>query len=92
MGNIKTDNSVYADIASLNNWKIQMKKINDAALDTLDSFTSTVEELKCSWCGNSAESFLNSSTKMLNQAKSYHNDMSNVENFLTKVVNTMENQ
>ena len=69
-----------------------MKKINDAALDTLDSFTSTVEELKGSWCGNSAESFLNSSTKMLNQAKSYHNDMSNVENFLTKVVNTMENQ
>ena len=92
MGNMKTDNSVYVDIASLNNWKIQMKKINDAALDTLDSFTSTVEELKGSWCGNSAESFLNSSMKMLNQAKSYHNDMSNVENFLKKVVNTMENQ
>lgn len=92
MGNIKTDISVYVDIASLNNWKIQMKKINDAALDTLNSFTSTVEELKGSWCVNSAESFLNSSTKMLNQAKSYHNDMSNVEKFLTKVVNTMENQ
>jgi uncharacterized protein YukE len=92
MSKTRLDTSVYVDFAALNEWRVQMDKINSAALDTLDSFMSSVEDLKDSWCGNSAESFLNSSMKMLNQAKSYHNDMSNVENFLTKVVNTMENQ
>ena len=90
--NNKTDTSVYVDFAALNSWKSQMNKINSSALDTLDSFISTMKDLKSSWCGNSAESFLNSSTKMLNKAKGYHNDMKNLENFLTTVINTMDNQ
>ena len=59
---------------------------------TLDSFISSVEDLKGSWCGNSADSFLNSTKMMLNKAKNYHTDMRSVENFLATVVNTMDNQ
>ncbi len=92
MSKTRLDTSVYVDFAALNEWRVQMDKINSAALDTLDSFMSSVEDLKDSWCGNSAESFLNSSTKMLNKAKGYHNDMKNLENFLTTVINTMDNQ
>lgn len=88
----RTDTSVYVDFAALNEWRVQMDKINSSALDTLDSFMSTVEDLKSSWCGNSAESFLNSSKMMLNKAKGYHNEMKNVENFLTNVINTMDKQ
>jgi uncharacterized protein YukE len=92
MSKTRIDTSVYVDFAALNEWKSQMDKINVSALDTLDSFMSSVEELKGSWCGNSADSFLNSSKMMLNKAKSYHTEMRNVENFLTTVINTMDNQ
>ena len=92
MNNTKTDTSVYVDFATLNEWKSQMDKINASALDTLDSFISSVEDLKGSWCGNSADSFLNSSKTMLNKAKNYHTEMRSVENFLTTVINTMDNQ
>jgi uncharacterized protein YukE len=92
MNNTKTDTSVYVDFATLNEWKSQMDKINASALDTLDSFMSSVEDLKSSWCGNSADSFLNSSKMMLNKAKNYHTEMRNIENFLTTVINTMDNQ
>lgn len=88
----RIDTSVYVDFAALNNWRIQMDKINSSALDTLDSFMSTVEDLKSSWCGNSADSFLNSSKNMVAKAESYHNEMKNVENFLTNVINTMDKQ
>ena len=92
MSKTRLDTSVYVDFIALNEWKSQMDKINVSALDTLDSFMSSVEDLKGSWCGNSADSFLNSSKMMLNKAKSYHTEMRNVENFLTTVINTMDNQ
>ena len=92
MSKTRMDTSVYVDFAALNEWRVQMDKINGAALDTLDSFISSVEDLKGSWCGNSADSFLNSTKMMLNKAKNYHNDMRSVENFLATVVNTMDNQ
>lgn len=90
--NNKTDTSVYVDFAALNSWKSQMDQINGSAMDTLDSFISTVKDLKNSWCGNSAESFLNSSNNLINKAKSYHTEMRNVENFLTNVIETMDRQ
>lgn len=92
MSKTRMDTSVYVDFAALNEWRVQMDKINGAALDTLDSFISSVEDLKGSWCGNSADSFLNSTKMMLNKAKNYHTDMRSVENFLTTVVNTTDNQ
>lgn len=92
MTKTRTDTSVYVDFAALNEWRVQMDKINGSALDTLDSFISSVEDLKGSWCGNSADSFLNSSKMMLNKAKNYHTEMRSVENFLTTVINTMDNQ
>lgn len=92
MTKTRTDTSVYVDFAALNEWRVQMDKINGSALDTLDSFISSVEDLKGSWCGNSADSFLNSSKTMLNKTKNYHTEMRSVENFLTTVINTMDNQ
>lgn len=90
--NNKTDSSVYVDFAALNSWQSQMDQINGSAMDTLDSFISTVKDLKNSWCGNSAESFLTSSNNLINKAKSYHTEMRNVENFLTNVIETMDGQ
>lgn len=92
MSNNKTDTSVYVDFSALTDWKNQMEKINGLAVDTLDSFVTTVEDLKSSWCGNSADSFLSASNSLINKAKSYHNEMKNTENFLINVINTMDKQ
>lgn len=88
----RTDTSVYVEFSALNEWKVQLEKINDSALNTLNTFASTVENLKSSWCGNSADGFLNSTKNMIQKAKSYHTDMKNVENFLNKVIDTMDKQ
>ena len=92
MSNNKTDTSVYVDFSALSDWRSQMDKINSSALDTLDSFITTMGDLKDSWCGNSADSFLTSSEGLINKAKSYHNEMKNTENFLITVINTMDKQ
>ena len=44
MSKTRMDTSVYVDFAALNEWRVQMDKINGAALDTLDSFISSVED------------------------------------------------
>ena len=92
MSNNRTDTSVYVDFSALSDWKTQMEKINGSAVDTLDSFVTAVEDLKSSWCGNSAESFFNASSGLINKAKGYHNEMKNTENFLINVINTMDKQ
>ena len=66
MSKNKLDTSVYVDFSALNEWRNQMENINSSAMDTLDSFMSTVEDLKDSWVGNSAESFLTSATGVIN--------------------------
>ncbi len=86
------DTSVYVDFSALNDWRNQMDRINSSALDTLANFENTLEELKNSWCGNSATGFMNSSKGLMNKAKGYHNEMKNVEQFLLNVIKTMDNQ
>jgi uncharacterized protein YukE len=92
MSKNKLDTSVYVDFSALNEWRNQMDNINSSAMDTLDSFMSTVEDLKDSWAGNSAESFLTSATGVINKAKGYHTEMGNTENFLITVIDTMDKQ
>ncbi len=86
------DTSVYVDFSALNEWRNEMDRINGDALSTLDSFESTIGELNNYWSGNSASGFLSSSKNLVNKARSYHNDMCNVEDFLIKVIETMDNQ
>ena len=90
--NNKNNTTVYVDFSALSSWNSKMNEINSSAITTLDSFISTTEELKDYWCGRSATGFLNSTKKLIDKAKSYHNEMKDVEEFLIKVINTMDSQ
>lgn len=83
------DTTVYVDTAALESWNSQMGNINAQAVDTLESFRSSVESLNDSWIGDSATGFLNATESLMDKAIGYHNEMANVENFLIKVINTV---
>lgn len=87
-----TDLSVYVELSSLSNWSSQISSFNASAANNLASFISTVGELDNSWAGVSASSFLRETQSFVNNAKSAHEQMGDVEQFLLDVIITMENQ
>lgn len=87
-----SQNSAYIEIESLKKWNMQMSRINNDALNKLDSYLKTVESLENHMLGNVSTGFINDSSKLVEKAKKYHTQMRSVENFLLEVVETMSNQ
>lgn len=87
-----TDLSVYVELSSLSNWSSQISSFNTSAKTSLESFFSTVGDLDSVWSGVSASSFLRETQSFVNKAKSSHDQMADVEQFLLDVITTMENQ
>ena len=86
------DVSVYVETTALVGWSSKMEEINSSAVEVLNKFKTTVGDLNDSWAGNSASGFLTASEALINKTIAYHDEMANVEQFLIKVVNTMEDQ
>lgn len=87
-----SQNSAYIEIESLKKWNMQMSRINNDALNKLDSYLKTVESLENHMLGNVSTGFINDSSKLVEKAKKYHTQMRSVENFLLEVIETMGNQ
>ena len=87
-----SQNSAYIEIESLKKWNMQMSRINNDALNKLDSYLKTVESLENHMLGNVSTGFINDSSKLVEKAKKYHTQMRSVENFLLEVIETMSNQ
>ena len=87
-----SQNSAYIEIESLKKWNMQMSRINNDALNKLDSYLKTVESLENHMLGNVSTGFINDSSKLVEKAKRYHTQLRSVENFLLEVVETMSNQ
>lgn len=87
-----SQNSAYIEIESLKKWNMQISRINNDALNKLDSYLKTVESLENHMLGNVSTGFINDSSKLVEKAKQYHTQMRSVENFLLEVVETMGNQ
>lgn len=90
MNDNKMDTSVYVDTSALQSWSSSMGKLNSSAIDILASFKETVNSLDDSWKGKSATGFFNSTERLMKQAVNCHNEMSSVEQFLIKVINTTD--
>ena len=87
-----SQNSAYIEIESLKKWNMQISRINNDALNKLDSYLKTVESLENHMLGNVSTGFINDSSKLVEKAKRYHTQMRSVENFLLEVIETMSNQ
>ncbi len=93
--NTYNDTAVYVDKAALAAWGVNMSKINDGAVEILRAFEKSVDDLigpQGSWNGNSANGFKNATDNLMTEAKSYHDKMGNVEQFLNTVIETMESE
>ncbi len=85
-------NSAYIEIETLKKWSMQMSKINNDAINKLDNYLKTVEDLENYMLGNVSTGFINDSSKLVTKAKRYHTQMRSVENFLLEVIETMSSQ
>lgn len=85
-------NSVKVTSDSLLSWKSEMSKLNDEAVDIVQSIENDLTKLNDSWKGESADGFETTMENTLKTIISYHNQMGNVENSLSTIVSTMENQ
>ena len=71
---------------------MQISRINNDALNKLDSYLKTVESLENHMLGNVSTGVINNRSKLVEKAKRYHTQMRSVENFLLEVIETMSNQ
>jgi uncharacterized protein YukE len=88
----KTDTSVYIETEALSGWSSKMAEINTSTESILDQFATAVTQLKDDWQGNSANGFETAMNNCLKSAKNKHGEMGQVENFLIKVIDTMQKQ
>ena len=90
-GNIGS-NGVWVETEALLAWKSQMSKLNDDAVETINSIAIDLQSLSDSWKGESATGFETTMDATLKRIINCHNQMGNVENAISTIVTTMENQ
>ncbi len=90
MGNQQT--SAYIEIDTLRQWSSQISRMNQEAMDTLDSYQKTVKDLENYMLGNVSTGFINDESNLVTKSMNYHTKMQDVEKFLIEVINTMSNQ
>ncbi len=89
MGNNITE---YVDLDALVIWKERLNGINTTCLDYLDSFEKLCLELSTVWSGNAATGFDENFKKQLDTAKNHHNELTDVNQFIQTVSETVINQ
>lgn len=85
-------NSVWVVTDSLLEWKSQMAKLNSDAIEVINSIATELESLQNSWKGDSATGFETTMDNTLKTIINCHTQMGNVENAISTIVTTMENQ
>ena len=80
MAKKRIDTSLYVDFSALNEWRLQLDKINESALCSLNDYSTILGELNNYWTGDSADSFFESAELLLDKAKDYHKNMKIIDN------------
>ncbi len=89
---MSNNSSKWVQSEALLDWKSQMGTLNQEAVDVISDITNKIQTLNDSWKGDSAMGFESIMGSTLETIISCHEDMQNLESFLSSVVNVMENQ
>lgn len=84
--------NVKVNLQTMNDWSSKLNTLNNEATNLLSTIETSLNELDGYWDGNSADTAITESKKLINKAKDYHTNMKDVSNFLVKVAETMNNQ
>ena len=83
---------VYVKTEALSAWKTDMEKINKLCLENIESIMSSMGDLNSSFQGDYAEKFESTFDSYTKKVKSSHEDLVDIEKFLNKVIEVMNNQ
>lgn len=93
MSNVgSTGSSVWIETDALLAWKAEMATLNQEAVTVINSISTELESLSNSWKGDSANGFEATMEGTLKKIIDCHNQMGNVENSISSIVSTMQNQ
>lgn len=84
--------SAYIEKDALENWALQLNKINLESIDILNSYLSVAKELRNYMEGNVADGFITDVSNLVSKSSEKHLQMQNIEDFLNEVINTMSNE
>lgn len=87
-----TGSTVWVETDSLSGWKVEMATINESAVNIINSIVNELSSLSDSWKGSAAEGFETTMENALNTIVGCHNEMKDLEVFLSTVAETMGNQ
>lgn len=87
-----TKTAAYIETDALNNWNLELNRINSDSIDLLNSYLTTTKDLKNYMAGNVADGFINDVSTLLENTKNNHIKMHSIEEFLTLVIDTMSNE
>lgn len=83
---------VYADDTVMAEWKLNMDSINENCISDLEGIEGAIKKLDDSLRGDYAEQYESSITNFIKNAKTSHENLRDVENFLDQIVDVMKNQ
>lgn len=89
MANI--DPKMYVDTSALAEYSKRMSKLNGEAIEILDNFRNDIDNLDGYWTGKCATGFKGSLDQFKSVAKSKHEKMGDLEQFLMDLIVELEN-
>lgn len=84
--------SAYIKTEAMASWKTEMDKINKDCVDNIDNIIKSMNTLNTSFQGEYADKYEQVFGQYSNKVKSSHESMRNLETFLDKIVEVMNNQ
>ena len=82
----------YVDLDSMELWKKDIESINTSCLDCIAKCREIEEQLTSEWIGRVAADFFMDLDNQLKTALERHKELTNVNQFITTVSETVKNQ
>lgn len=83
---------VYVNTDSMHTWKTEMEKINQGCVDEIRKIETSMATLNSSFQGDYASKYEDTFGQYTKKVLNSHESLKDVESFLSKVVQVMNNQ
>lgn len=82
----------YVNDSAMAEWKTKMDSINVNCLESIDGIETCLNSISDSFRGDYASDYTNSYKRFIQNVKSSHENLKDVEAFLDTIVDVMQNQ
>ena len=86
------DSKIYVDTSALQDWKIKMSNINNASIEIIKEINEKMKDIDQCIAGNIAEGIKHDIYRLTKNCLSSHENMKDLEQILSKIVETKINE